>query len=428
MKTHSMKEVVRKTNLSLPTLKRKKTNQGRRTLIMVKIIRKVWKNRIFKTLFFILIFWGIVIFLKFLAIQMYTLFTIIDSSKSSSADGLLGFWGGFLGAILSGIIALAIVRIQIREERQNRKEENNDSTFYYLYSMLENRKLDLMKTAAFQGLKEEIYIQLIYQLQNTAVEIARKPENIKLVNEFSTDLIEILEEKMERIINDLDSKEIQDQFRYYKDALVFDNTEWDFKYMDSFEKFQREKNYIDKIKKAKEYAENKTTIDFYSVKDVIECYGYLESASNAFNENNPEYSKFYGSLLDIKLNKISILDEQKRKSAVEAAFKKKFNSVGQYYKIVTTIIQFLETSNLKKEKFHFFVNTLRADMFLIEEILLYYYIEYTSNGSCCKKILQGSGIFDDLKMINYEENPSSIKFYFSKDMEKIVAYNEPSKG
>lgn len=368
------------------------------------------------------------IFVVLAIIHVYKLFTINDSSTSSSADGLLGFWGGFLGAILSGIIALAIVRIQIREERQNRKEENNDSTFYYLYSMLENRKLDLMKTAAFQGLKEEIYNQLIYQLQNTAVEIARKPENIKLVNEFSTDLIEILEEKMERIINDLDSKEIQDQFRYYKDALVFDNTEWDFKYMDSFEKFQREKNYIDKIKKAKEYAENKTTIDFYSVKDVIECYGYLESASNAFNENNPEYSKFYGSLLDIKLNKISILDEQKRKSAVEAAFKKKFNSVGQYYKIVTTIIQFLETSNLKKEKFHFFVNTLRADMFLIEEILLYYYIEYTSNGSCCKKILQGSGIFDDLKMINYEENPSSIKFYFSKDMEKIVAYNEPSKG
>ncbi|WP_233619167.1 MULTISPECIES: putative phage abortive infection protein [unclassified Enterococcus] len=423
-----MKEVVRKNNLSLSTLKRKKTNQGRRTLIMVKIIRKVWKNRIFKTLFFILIFLGFVIFLRFLAIQMYTLFTIIDSSKSSSADGFLGFWGGFLGAILSGIIALVIVRIQIIEERQNRKEEKNDSTFYYLYSMLENRKSDLMETAAFQELKKEIYDQLMYQLSFTAVEIAKKPENIKLVNRFSTDLIEVLEEEIERIISGLDSKEMQDQFRYYKDALALDNTEWDSKYLESFEKLMREKRFVDKIKEARKYTENTSTIEVNSVKDVIECYGYLESAGNALDEKNPKYSKFLGSLLDIKSNKISILDEQKRKSAVEAAFKKKFNSVGQYYKIVTTIIQFLETSNLKNEKFHFFVNTLRADMFLIEEILLYYYIEYTSNGSCCKKILQGSGIFDDLKMINYEENPSSIKFYFSKDMEKIVAYNEPSKG
>lgn len=385
---------------------------------------KIWKSMNIKKVLYVFVYTLFFIFVVLAILHVYKLFTIIDSSASSSADGFLGFWGGFLGAILSGIIALIIVRIQIQEERQNRKEEKNDSTFYYLYSMLENRKSDLMAMGAFQGLKEEIYNQLIYQLQITAVEIARKPENIKLVNEFSTDLIEILEEKMERIINDLDSKEIQDQFRYYKDALVFDNTEWDFKYMDSFEKFQREKNYIDKIKKAKEYAEKKTTIDFYSVKDVIECYGYLESASNAFNENNPEYSKFYGSLLDIKLNKISILDDTKRQAAVEAAFKKKFNSVGQYYKIISTIIQFLGTNNLKSEKFDFFVKTLSADMFLIEEILLYYYIEYTFDGSNGKEVLQGSRVFNDLMLINHEESPSSLKFYFSEDMKKVKAYNQ----
>ncbi|MGF1995962.1 putative phage abortive infection protein [Enterococcus casseliflavus] len=395
---------------------------------MVKKLVKIGKIMKLKKVLYGFLYTLFSIFVVLAIIHVYKLFTINDSNTSSSADGLLGFWGGFLGAILSGIIALIIVRIQIQEERQNRKEEKNDSTFYYLYSMLENRKSDLIETAAFQELKKEIYDQLIYQLNFTAIEIAKKPENIKLVNEFSTDLIEVLEEEMERIIRGLDSKEIQNQFRYYKDTLKFDNTKWGSKYLESFEKFKRETKFVDMIKKAKEYTENISTIDVNSLNNVIECYGYLESASEAYNENKSVYSDFYGSLLAVKLKEISILDEQKRKSAVEAAFKKKFNSVGQYYKIVTTIIQFLETSNLKKEKFHFFVNTLRADMFLIEEILLYYYIEYTSNGSCCKKILQGSGIFDDLKMINYEENPSSIKFYFSKDMEKIVAYNEPSKG
>ncbi|MFS0937982.1 hypothetical protein [Enterococcus casseliflavus] len=391
---------------------------------MEKKLIHIWKSINFKKALYIFVFTLFFIFVLLAILHVYNLFTINDSGTSSSADGFLGFWGGFLGAILSGIIALVIVRIQIQEERQNRKEEKNDSTFYYLYSMLVNRKSDLMETAAFQNLKEEIYDQMIYQLKITALEIVQKPENIKLVNEFSTHLIEVLDEKMEKIISDLDSKEIQDKFRDYKDALVFDNTEWDFKYQDSFEKFQRDKNYIIKIKEAQEYAEDKSSIDVHSVLHVIECYGYLEIAGNAFDENNPKYSKFLGSLLNIKLNKISILDEKKRQAAVEAAFKKKFNSVGQYYKIVSTIIQFLETNNIKKEKFDFFVKTLSADMFLIEEILLYYYIEYTFDGSNGKKVLQGSGIFSDLILINHEESRSSLKFYFSEDMKKVKSYKQ----
>lgn len=235
---------------------------------MVKKLIKIGKIMKSKKVLYGFLYTVFSIFVVLAIIHVYKLFTINDSSTSSSADGLLGFWGGFLGAILSGIIALFIVRIQIQEERQNRKEEKNDSTFYYLYSMLENRKSDLIETAAFQELKKEIYDQLIYQLNFTAIEIAKKSENIKLVNEFSTDLIEVLEEKMERIIRGLDSKEIQNQFRYYKDTLKFDNTKWGSKYLESFEKFKRETKFVDMIKKAKEYTENISTIDVNSLNNV----------------------------------------------------------------------------------------------------------------------------------------------------------------
>ena len=88
-----------------------------------------------------------------------------DSSFPGSDDGWLGFWGGYLGAILSGIIALVVVRLQINADRQLNREEKADNTFYYLYSLLGNRKSELTSHLTLQDLKEDIFECLLDQLK-----------------------------------------------------------------------------------------------------------------------------------------------------------------------------------------------------------------------------------------------------------------------
>ncbi len=88
-----------------------------------------------------------------------------DSGFPGSDDGWLGFWVGYLGAILSGIIVLVVVRLQINADRQLNREEKADNTFYYLYSLLGNRKSELTSHLTFQDLKEDIYECLLDQLK-----------------------------------------------------------------------------------------------------------------------------------------------------------------------------------------------------------------------------------------------------------------------
>ena len=102
-----------------------------------------------------------------------------DSSFPGSDDGWLGFWGGYLGAILSGIIALIVVRLQINADRQLNKEEKNDNTFYYLYSLLESRKFELISNSTFQALKKDIYDSLVDQLKIKGIHVI---EIRKIVN------------------------------------------------------------------------------------------------------------------------------------------------------------------------------------------------------------------------------------------------------
>lgn len=147
------------------------------------------------------------------------------------------------------------------------------------------------------------------------------------------------------------------------------------------------------------------------------------SELSKIDDGDSKYKNILQVLKDVKEKNISILDDKQRKAAIEEAFICMTNSVGQYFKIISTIIQFFKTNDIKKEKELFYINSLSADMFIIEEILLFYYIEYTSDGSNSKSKLQNSGIFKELKFIGNEKNPDSLSFFFEKDTENLSFYN-----
>ena len=345
-----------------------------------------------------------------------------ENPTNPSFDGWLGFWGGYLGSILSGTIALLVVRLQIVEERNRHKEEKNDSTFYYLYSMLDNRKYHLMKANSFQDLQQEILNQLDYQLKEKAVNYINNKKNVTIVKGFRDKLFDRLSKEKNELLESVSDSEIRRQLEIYEEKSTIDTTNWDSKYLPFYHDFESIKNRIEIVKKSNKYVNNSKWVNIKSVEDTIECYEKLGEICNS-EDLDLNYKAFLKVLKDVKEKNISTLDETQRKAAIEAAFIGKTNSVGQYFKIVSTIIQFFKTNDIKKEKKNFYINSLNADMFIIEEILLFYYVEYTSDGSINKRELQSSGIFKDLKSIGYEKKADSLNFFFKEDTEKIKNYN-----
>lgn len=64
----------------------------------------------------------------------------IDTSNKGSDDGLLGFWGGYLGSIIGVVGAILVLLIQLNEEKESREVEKVDNTFFNLLS-LHNEKI-----------------------------------------------------------------------------------------------------------------------------------------------------------------------------------------------------------------------------------------------------------------------------------------------
>lgn len=350
-----------------------------------------------------------------------------DFGLPGSDDGWLGFWGGYLGAILSGIIALVVVRLQINADRQLNKEEKNDNTFYYLYSLLESRKFELISNSTFQALKKDIYDSLINQLKIKGTNIIEIEKNSQLIVDFSEILICELCRIKDTMMTDIDDPEIKKVFFEYGRKLKktnYDTSSWDQKYFDKFNEFMRIVEGVEKIKEAKKIIkDNELTSNSFD--HIYERLGYLESFNNDhyLEEINYEYNEFFSYLTKVKVNNINLLDTEDIKVSINNSFDRNFYMVGQYYKIFSSIVQFINTNVEDSKKFNVYIEHLCADMSIIEEILLFYYIEYTDLGENIKEKLYGSNIFRDLKNSNYSSNPDNLDFFYDTDLNELKKYN-----
>ena len=339
-------------------------------------------------------------------------------------DGWLGFWGGYLGAILSGIIALVVVRLQINADRQLNKEEKNDNTFYYLYSLLESRKFELISNSTFQALKKDIYDSLVDQLKIKGIHVIEIEGNSQLIVDFSKILICELGKIKDTMMTDIDDHEIKKVFLEYERKPNYNTSDWDQKYVDTFDDFKRIVAGVEKIKEAKKLIEDKElTSDNFDY--IFERLGYLSSFNDEayVEEINYKYNEFFSYLLKVKGNDINLLDTEDIKVSINDSFNRNFSTIGQYYKIFSSIVQFINTNVEDSKKFNVYIEHLCADMSIIEEILLFYYIEYTDLGENIKEKLYGSNIFRDLKNINYSSNPNNLDFFYDTDLNDLEKYN-----
>ena len=277
-------------------------------------------------------------------------------------------------------------------------------------------------SGSFEKLKEEIFSQLDYQLKEKAVNYINNKKNVTIVEEFRDKLSDSLNKEKNGLLESVSDSGIRYQLENYSKNGFINTTDWETKYLSCYIDLESIVNKIEIIEKASEYINNSKRVNIKSVENVIECYEEMSELSK-IDDGDSKYKNILQVLKDVKEKNISILDDKQRKAAIEEAFICMTNSVGQYFKIISTIIQFFKTNDIKKEKELFYINSLSADMFIIEEILLFYYIEYTSDGSNSKSKLQNSGIFKELKFIGNEKNPDSLSFFFEKDTENLSFYN-----
>ena len=80
-------------------------------------------------------------FILFIIIPLLTqIFINIDTINKGSDDGWLGFWGGYLGAIIGIAGAIFVVQIQLKEDREGREVEKVDNTFFNLLTLHNDQK------------------------------------------------------------------------------------------------------------------------------------------------------------------------------------------------------------------------------------------------------------------------------------------------
>lgn len=279
-----------------------------------------------------------------------------------------------------------------------------------------------MKDNSFEKLKEEIFSQLDYQLKEKAVNYINNKKNVTIVKEFRDKLFDSLNKEKNELLKSVSDSGIRYQLENYSKNGFINTTDWETKYLSCYIDLESIVNKIEIIEKASKYINNSKRVNIKSVENVIECYEEMSELSK-IDDGDSKYKSILQVLKDVKEKNISILDDKQRKAAIEEAFICMTNSVGQYFKIISTIIQFFKTNDIKKEKELFYINSLSADMFIIEEILLFYYIEYTSDGFNSKSKLQNSGIFKELKFIGNEKKPDSLSLFFEKDTENLSFYN-----
>lgn len=89
----------------------------------------------------------------------------VDTSNKGSDDGWLGFWGGYLGAIIGVAGAIFVVQIQLNDDKEGREAEKIDNTYFNLLSMHNEQKNILIGVNIFEMIylkfKKELEIQLL---------------------------------------------------------------------------------------------------------------------------------------------------------------------------------------------------------------------------------------------------------------------------
>ncbi|MBO1123633.1 hypothetical protein FQS88_17440 [Enterococcus casseliflavus] len=346
-----------------------------------------------------------------------------DTTHKGSDDGWLGFWGGYLGAIIGVAGALIAIQIQLSYEKKRFKDENTardselanekaarkaeqvDNTFFNLLNLFisqQNFLIPQVKSA------HDIFHLMLEDIKSK-VPLAYRKQGINYFYDHKKELLVVLEKAINDSINYVNSK--NSQFTEEEITLLGKMYENDVDIKKpqelSHEDFHGAFAEMRRINRIREFKKNIEEEKFkekslydefdYRIEGIIK---HLEKVLY-YNSLLDEYSKEYITNLIKKLGNYIMhkpdidLEMARKKQIVEYSQKYYHKHVGSYYRIFHRIIRYLnenvDDEAIKKN----YIGFLRANMNENQMAMIFYNVTFTDRGSGAIGELKGTGFFGE---------------------------------
>lgn len=354
-----------------------------------------------------------------------------DTTHKGSDDGWLGFWGGYLGAVIGVAGALIAIRIQLSyekkkfekenasrdnelsEEKKARKSEQVDNTFFNLLNLFVSQQNDIIlgKDSEHESNKDLFEDMLNTMRINSTIEYIK--QGIEFIYEQKSKLLYVLDKALEasnkfveEMIPNITTEEKKILSAMRKDGLTF--IEHEIFPGNDFEKVYSEQQRIERIKKLKKIVKGDSQQKSQSKDNDLDIGQIQSYLCDIIKENNILDSEF----LEYLSKTFRILDRYtrdepnidleitKKKNVVESAQDPYRKQVGSYFRIFHRIIKYLnenvDDEQIKKN----YIGFLRANMNENQMAMIFYNISYTERGSGAIEELKGTGFFGEKCELN----------------------------
>lgn len=338
---------------------------------MKKYIEKNWKFLIA----------GLVV--VFIIIPFFTQFLInIDSNFKGSNDGWLGFWGGYLGAIIGVAGAIYVVNIQLNEQKDSREAEKVDNTFFNLLSMHTTQKNILHDEKVFENIYNKFSEKLREQIFKEGIIFFHK--NRKVVNNSLKSLksayIKYIEDNPEEV-----SIENRKKLNEIKSELKISepyNTGWEVEFNDTVSRLLNEIIGIQELINIIESMNSLPHTEFESVSDRFSTHLTIAKSFTELIEwdISDDLRNFIESLSRFISEKVDLLSKERRSKGIEDAINDHYSEIGAYFRMFHRIVKYVNEEVVDEDTKNNYLGFLRATLNEKELLVVFYNAVYTGRG------------------------------------------------
>lgn len=333
-----------------------------------------------------------------------------DSTHKGSDDGWLGFWGGYLGSIIGVAGALIAIQIQLYNEKQARKSEQVDNTFFNLLNMFINQQNKLISE---QNSKQDLFKEMLEKIKIES-SVAYRKQGLCQFYKNKSEILSVLDKSLkasEQYVDDkmliLNSSEKGYLINIRKNEWLINEPEnihnIDFKNaLTEVKRINRIQELRKKIDEEKYFEMNIPGSAKFGIKKILEQLKEFNNKNELLDLNSRKViTENYDFLEEYTKPTPNIeLESNRKKNAVENAQEPHRKQVGSYFRIFHRIIKYLNENVDDKEIKKNYIGFLRASMNESQMAMIFYNIYYTERGSGALKELRGTGFFGDKSELN----------------------------
>lgn len=351
-----------------------------------------------------------------------------DTTHKGSDDGWLGFWGGYLGAIIGVAGALMAIQLQLsyekkrfkkestsrdkelEEEKQSRKSDQVDNTFFNLLNLFISQQNSLISE---KNPDRDLFEDMLEKIKENSM-VAYREQGLCYFYKNKSDLLFLLDKALKASETYVDTKlpiltEVERESLETMSELDWAVTPHENYGSLDFKDVYFESIRIKNIRNLKEDIENEKFFELDSSSS--ELFGVdklLDNLNSVMYRNKliePEDKNsvmqiyhFLEGYTEVKQN--VELEEERKKDVVEKAQASYHKQVGSYFRIFHRIIKYLNENVNDREIKKNYIGFLRANMNKNQMAMLFYNINYTARGAGAIDELKRTGFFGEKNELN----------------------------